>query len=103
MKISRIGEMNKVYEELIEVRSNHKRNTTILSYSILTAILIWISVFGLILPLNNLSSYDENAKSHMLIIFSVGLLLLPFYLIFEIIVIWMKKKIEILNPKLLHN
>lgn len=69
---------------LIEPISRHTTQTSIKTSVILTAVLAWLCIFGLLVPLTYLSAYADMHKYWLTAAFAVAVLALPVVLGFQI-------------------
>ena len=71
-------------KRLIEPISRHQADTTTRTSIILTGVLAWLCVFGLLFPLTFLSAHAETHKYWLTIAFAVAVLALPAVLALQV-------------------
>ena len=73
----------------------HVRAAVIRVPGIVTGILGWLCIFGLVLPLGYLSAYEPNSKITLLSAFAIGVLSIPAYIGFELARIYRLRRVDI--------
>lgn len=80
---------------LEEHLKDHLKVSSIRLPLIMTVILFWLSIFGLIVPLCYLSAHDGFSKHWLLVSFSIGILAIPIYLVIELLRIYRLREAKI--------